>query len=70
MRISARNQLPGTVRTMTDGAVMTEVVIDLDGGQEVVAAITAESARRLGLEVGRRVAAVVKSTEVMIAVED
>lgn len=70
MRISARNQLPGTVRTITEGAVMTEVVIDLDGGQEVVAAITAESARRLGFEVGRRVVAVVKSTEVMIAVED
>ncbi len=70
MRISARNQLPGTVRTITEGAVMTEVVIDLDGGQEVVAAITAESARRLGLEVGRRVVAVVKSTEMKVAVED
>jgi molybdate transport system regulatory protein len=70
VRISARNQLAGTVRTVTEGAVMTEVVIDLDGGQEVVAAITTESARRLGLVVGRRVVAIVKSTEVMVAVED
>ena len=60
----------GTVRTITEGAVMTEVVIDLDAGQEVVAAITTESARRLGLAVGRPVVAVVKSTEVMVAVED
>jgi molybdate transport system regulatory protein len=70
VRISARNQLVGTVRTVTEGAVMTEVVIDLDAGQEVVAAITTESARRLGLAIGRRVVAVVKSTEVMVAVED
>lgn len=70
MRISARNQLAGTARTITEGAVMTEVVIDLDGGQEVVAAITAQSARRLGLAVGRRVVALVKSTDVMVAVED
>jgi molybdate transport system regulatory protein len=40
------------------------------GGNEIVAAITAESARRLGLAPGRRVVAVVKSTEVMIGVDD
>ena len=70
MRISARNQLPATVQNVTLGAVMAEVVIDVDGGHEVVAAITAESARRLGLEPGTRVVAVIKSTEVMLAVED
>jgi molybdate transport system regulatory protein len=70
MKISARNQLAGTVRDITEGAVMTEVVVELDGGQEVVAAITAESARRLGLAEGARVTAIVKSTEVMIAVDD
>jgi molybdopterin-binding protein len=70
MRISARNQLPGTVRTVTGDQVMAEVVIDVDGGHELVSAITAESARRLGLEPGKRVVAVIKSTEVMLAVED
>ena len=70
MRISARNQLAGKVRSVTEGAVMTEVVIELDGGQEVVAAITAESARRLGLAEGSRVVALIKSTEVMVGVED
>jgi molybdate transport system regulatory protein len=70
VRISARNQLPGTVRTVTRGQVMAEVVVDVDGGHELVSAITAESARRLGLAPGKRVMAVIKSTEVMLAVDD
>ncbi len=70
MKISARNQLPATVRAITEGQVMAEITVEVDGGHEVVAAITAESARRLGLAVGKRVMVVVKSTEVMLAVED
>jgi molybdate transport system regulatory protein len=70
MRISARNQLPGTVKTVTEGAVMAEVVVEVAGGHEIVSAITVDSARRLGLEPGRRVVAVIKSTEVMLAVDD
>jgi molybdopterin-binding protein len=70
MRISARNQLPATVRKVTVGAVMAEVTVEVDGGHDVVSAITAESARSLGLEPGRRVIVVIKSTEVMLAVED
>ena len=70
MRISARNQLPGTVRTVTEGQVMAEVVVEVDGGHELVSAITAESARRLGLRPGTRIVAVIKSTEVMIAIDD
>jgi molybdate transport system regulatory protein len=70
MKISARNQLAGTVKTVTEGTVMSEVVVDIGGGQEVVAAITAESARRLGLATGKKVVAIIKSTEVMLAVDD
>ena len=70
MKISARNQLPATVRSVTEGQVMAEVVVDVDGGHEIVAAITAESARRLGLAPGTRVIAIIKSTEVMLAVDD
>ena len=70
MKISARNQLPATVRSVTQGQVMAEVVVDVDGGHELVAAITAESARRLGIAPGKRVIAVIKSTEVMLAVDD
>jgi molybdate transport system regulatory protein len=70
VRISARNQLPGTVRKVTEGQVMAEVVVDVDGGHELVAAITADSARRLGLVPGTRVVALIKSTEVMLGVDD
>ncbi len=70
MKISARNQLPATVMSVNEGAVMAEVVVDVDGGHEIVAAITAESARRLGLAPGKRVVAIIKSTEVMLAVDD
>jgi molybdate transport system regulatory protein len=67
MRLSARNQLDGTVVRVDHGAVMSTVVIRLAGGQEVVAAITKDSAEALGLEQGDAVQAVVKATEVMVA---
>ena len=70
MKISARNQLSGTVRSVTEGSVMAEVVVDVTGGHQLVAAITAESARQLGLAPGTTVVAVIKSTEVMLAVDD
>jgi molybdate transport system regulatory protein len=70
VKLSARNQIPGTVKTVTEGRVMAEVVVEIAGGHQLVAAITAESARQLGLAPGKRVMAVVKSTEVMIGVED
>ena len=70
MKLSARNQLPGTVKAVTEGQVMTEVVVEVAGGNEIVAAITAASARRLGLAPGRRVVDVVKATEVMLGVDD
>jgi molybdate transport system regulatory protein len=70
MKVSARNQLPGTVKAITAGAVMAEVVIELDGGHELVAAITAESIRQLGVEPGGRVVALIKATEVLVAVDD
>jgi molybdopterin-binding protein len=65
MEISARNQLRGTVRSLTLGAVMSEVVVDV-GGQEVVAAITRGSAERLGLREGVEVTVLIKATDVML----
>jgi molybdate transport system regulatory protein len=53
--------------TVEHGAVMSTVVIRLDGGQEVVAAITKDSAEGLELAEGDEVLAVIKSTEVMVA---
>ena len=65
MEISARNQLPATVKKVTLGSVMAEIVLDVEG-HEVVSAITRSSAERLGLTVGDTVTAFVKATEVMI----
>jgi molybdate transport system regulatory protein len=70
MTLSARNQLAGTVKSVTQGTVMAEVTVNLESGGELVAAITAESARKLGLEAGKRVVAVIKATEILIATDD
>ena len=66
MEISARNQLKGTVSSITSGGVMCEVVVDV-GGQSVVAAITKGSVERLGISEGSEVTVLIKATEVMIA---
>jgi molybdopterin-binding protein len=69
MRLSARNQLTGTVAAIEVGAVMTIVTVDLDGGQRMTSSVTKQAVEELGLEVGSPVIAVVKSTEVMLGVE-
>ncbi len=69
MKISARNILKGKVTQMKPGAVNTEVVIELPGGQQVVSIITKASAEGLGLAVGKAAYAVVKASSVMIAVD-
>ena len=66
MEMSARNQLPGTIKKVKVGAVMTEVVMKV-GDQDLVAAITTGSAKRMKLKAGDGVFAVIKATEVMIA---
>jgi molybdopterin-binding protein len=65
---SARNQLRGTVTSVSVGAVMAEVSVDVNGAQ-VVAAITKESVERLGVKEGSSVVAIIKATDVMIGVE-
>ncbi len=66
MELSTRNQLRGKVKSVTKGSVMAEVVVTLDGGQELVSVITKNSVERLGLKAGDAVTALVKATEVMI----
>jgi molybdopterin-binding protein len=66
MKMSARNQLKGTVKEVKKGAVMAEVVVSLPDGQEVVSAITLGSVEELDLKAGDQVVAIIKSTEVMI----
>lgn len=68
MNISARNQLRGTVTSVTLGAVMAEVTVDVSG-QRVVSAITKTSAESLGLREGSEVVVIIKATEVMLGTE-
>ncbi len=65
MAISARNQLPGTVKSIVLGSVMAEVVVDVDG-HEVAAAVTRHSVEQLGLSAGDEVKVIIKATAVMI----
>ncbi|MEV0776552.1 TOBE domain-containing protein [Streptomyces sp. NPDC050428] len=67
MQLSIRNQLPGTVTTVTPGEVMATVGVHLSGGQDVTAAITLEAVQELGIEEGAAVRVLAKATEVSLA---
>ena len=68
MRLSARNQLPGTVTSVTEGAAIANVEIDVNG-QRIVASITVEAARDLGLAEGKAVTAIIKASDVILAAD-
>lgn len=69
MKLSARNVIKGKVEKIIDGAVNSEVVIKTAGGETIVSIITKESAESLGLKVGKEVYAVIKASNVMVAVD-
>jgi molybdopterin-binding protein len=69
MKISARNVFKGKVVNLTVGAVNTEVTLEIEGGSQIVSIITKESAEKLGLKSGKKAFAVIKASNVMIAVE-
>ena len=69
MKLSARNQLPARVVRITSGEAIANVELDVNG-LRVVASITVEAVRELGLEEGAEVTAVVKASDVMVAVAD
>jgi molybdopterin-binding protein len=69
MKISARNVLKGKVKEVKLGVVNAEVTVELPGGLQVVSVITKESAEKLGLAKGKEVYAVIKASNVMIAVD-
>lgn len=68
MKISARNQLRGKIVSIDKGATTGHVRIDI-GGAVVTASITNESIDELGLAVGKEAVAVVKASDVMVAVD-
>lgn len=69
MKISARNQIRGTVTAIKEGAVEAQVTLDIGGGQTMVSVITMDSVTNLGIRTGSRVIAVVKADSVMLAVD-
>ena len=69
MKLSARNVLKGKVKTITVGSVNDEIVLELPGGQEIVAVITKAAVQGLGIKVGKEAFAVIKANNVMLAVE-
>ena len=69
MKLSARNQLKGTVTEINEGEAIANVAVDV-AGQRVVASITVEAVRELGLSAGSDVTVVVKASDVLLAVPD
>ena len=70
MKLSARNQLKGTVVSVQPGAVNAIVQLDLGGGKVISSSITMDSVKNLDLKVGDTAYAVIKASSVMIGIDD
>jgi molybdopterin-binding protein len=68
MKLSARNQIPGTITEVKPGATTTHVKIEVTSGIVLTASITNEAAEELGLKVGLKATAVIKASDVMVGV--
>ena len=70
MKLSARNQLKGTITSIKVGAVNSIVTLDIGGGNLVTSTISINAVEELKLKVGMEAYAVIKATSVMIGVDD
>jgi molybdopterin-binding protein len=68
VKLSARNQLSGTVESINQGEAIANVVLDV-AGQRLVASITVEAVRELGLSEGSQVTAIIKASDVILATD-
>jgi molybdopterin-binding protein len=68
LKLSARNQLSGTVTSINTGAAIANVVLDV-AGQRLVASITVEAVQELGLSEGSQVTAIIKASDVILATD-
>lgn len=68
-RTSARNVIPGTVVRREDGAVNSEIVLDIGEGKSIAAIITKESAASLDFKVGEAACALIKASHIILAVD-
>jgi molybdopterin-binding protein len=69
MRLSARNQIKGTVTKVTKGATTSHVLVDIGRGQTVTSSIANESIDELGIKARDKVTGIVKASDVMIGVD-
>jgi molybdopterin-binding protein len=69
MKLSARNQIPARVTSVTSGEAIANVVMDA-GGVRLVASITVEAVAELGLAKGSEVTAIIKASDVILATGD
>jgi molybdopterin-binding protein len=69
MRLSARNKINARVTGITEGEATANVALDA-GGQRLVASVTVEAVKELGLTEGSEVTAVIKASDVILAVPD
>jgi len=69
VKLSARNVLKGKVKSIKQGAVNSEIVVQLPGGHEITSIITKASAENLGLKEGKDVYAIIKASNVLLGVD-
>ena len=70
MKLSARNVLKGSIKSVKQGTVNSEVVVVLPGGEEIVAMITKASAESLGLKAGKEAYVIIKASNVIIGIDE
>jgi molybdopterin-binding protein len=68
LQISARNKLPGEVKDVTEGEAIANVELEVSG-MRLVASVTVEAVRELGIAPGKEVTALIKASDVMLAVD-
>jgi len=66
MKLSARNQIKGTVTSIIEGVVNAKVTIDIGGGNVITSVISVEAAKDLDLAIGSEVVAIIKSSSVIL----
>jgi molybdopterin-binding protein len=69
MKISARNKLKGKILEVKKGATTAHVRLEIAPGQIITASITNDAVDELGLKTGAAAIAVIKASDVMIAVD-
>ena len=70
MKLSARNQLKGTIIAIQPGAVTANVIMELEGGHQITSSVNMCTLKDLELEVGKEAIAIIRAQSVILGVED